>query len=142
VAFCFHSALNLSGMHEVLAPLYYAIHYDTVSENDTAHSDLQSLCSPLWVAADAWTLFDRVMAGISRWYEWREPTSLERSVASPPFANHVHLNVTEGPIVSKPYVTPVVQTCNLIQSTILRTVDPELWKRMQSTGIEPQIYGM
>lgn len=136
-------------MHELLAPLYYAVEYDSIHE-EIDDSVLREICSRTWVAADAWTLFESVMAGISRWYEWREtPTSRATATASTskrrpsPLDTHLHLNnVPNGPVDMTPYVAPIVQACNHIQSTLLRTVDPLLWTRMQAAGIEPQIYGM
>src|SRR5258707_5071986 len=59
------------GMHELLAPLYYAVDYDSLPETPDP-DDLADLCARKWVAADAWVLFDRVMRGAGQWYEWRE----------------------------------------------------------------------
>lgn len=128
------------GMHELLAPLYYAVDYDSVSD-DVEDPELRELCSRTWVAADAWALFSSIMHGVSRWYEWRESDDVEGIGKPSPLANHVQLN-PDGKIDLKPYVAPIVQVCNHIQDTLLRTVDPLLWKKMQAAGIEPQIYGM
>ncbi|KAF8136682.1 RabGAP TBC [Boletus edulis] len=95
------------GMHELLAPLYYAI--------DPLFSEL---CSRSWVAADSWALFS---SGGNR--------------PSPP-------SVSRGPINLKPYVSPIIQTCNNIQGTLLKSVDPVLHDAMQSAGVEPQLYGL
>ncbi|KAJ7219200.1 RabGAP/TBC [Mycena pura] len=126
------------GMHELLAPLYYAVDYDS-SEELADESAIKELCARTWVAADAWALFEAIMRGSSRWYEWREPSAVGR-VNSSPFVTHV--NIPAGPVNIKPYITPVVEDCNRIQSTLLRTTDPLLWKHMQAAGIEPQIYGI
>ncbi|KAH7889272.1 rab-GTPase-TBC domain-containing protein [Phlebopus sp. FC_14] len=118
------------GMHELLAPLFYAIDFDSVSEStETSEIDVlfAETCSRSWVAADAWTLFSALMRGISQWYEWREPT--------PPPSSR-------GPVNLKPYVPPIVQACNHIQGTLLKSVDPPLYDAMQTAGIEPQIYGL
>lgn len=142
------------GMHELLAPLYFAVDYDsTVDEEDSpgdVHADLKECCARNWVSADAWILFDAVMQGAGRWYEWQEPKSATASTSSvpAPLANHVNLSASlSGPsgssaIALKPYVAPIVEACNRVQSTFLKSVDPELWRRMQGAGIEPQIYGM
>ncbi|KAI0320176.1 rab-GTPase-TBC domain-containing protein, partial [Amylostereum chailletii] len=64
------------GMHELLAPLYYAIEYDSLPDLDPSSSsddgETRKMCSSRWVAADAWTLFDNVMRAAGKWYEWRE----------------------------------------------------------------------
>ncbi|KAF8447631.1 rab-GTPase-TBC domain-containing protein [Boletus edulis BED1] len=118
------------GMHELLAPLYYAIDFDSVAESESPGPDplFSELCSRSWVAADSWALFSSLMDHISHWYEWREPTS-------PP-------SVSRGPINLKPYVSPIIQTCNNIQGTLLKSVDPVLHDAMQSAGVEPQLYGL
>jgi TBC1 domain family protein 5 len=121
-------------MHELLAPLYYAVDYDSISEGDKTPGDDQKLCelcSRTWVAADAWALFETLLRGISQWYEWRETPLSDAS----PFYPH-------GPTNMEPHVVPIIETCNRIQSTHLRRVDPFLWENMHAAGIEPQIYGM
>lgn len=134
-----------SGMHELLAPLYYAVDYDSIvpDGNLTIDTSIIETCSRTWIAADAWALFQSVMRGVSQWYEWREPSPHPTPRGSlSPLSTHVNIDIPEGQIDMKPYVAPIVQACNRIQSTLLRATDPLLWKHMQATGIEPQIYGM
>jgi len=131
-------------MHELLAPLYYAVDIDAIADGEPHGIDdpaLAEICSRTWVAADAWILFEAVMRSVSPWYEWREPSDVSEATKAP-LSNHVHLNSPGGRFENKPYITPIVQACNNIQSNLLRSVDPALWKHLQSTGIEPQIYGM
>lgn len=148
-------------MHELLAPLYYAVDFDSifVSSGDNVSSmrlsPVEEFSSRVWVAADAWALFSAVMRGVGRWYEWREaqhtndsefdtttPTSFSNAARNP-LASHVQLNVASADGAGlQPYVAPIVQTCNRIQSVFLKSVDPQLWKSLQGSGIEPQIYGM
>ncbi|KAH9948093.1 RabGAP/TBC [Amylocystis lapponica] len=129
------------GMHELLAPLYYAVDFDSIADDNVELSDgaVKEFCSRVWAAADAWALFDALMCGVGRWFEWQE----SKSTAGPsPFASHVQLSAAPGEGTVKPYVAPIVEACNRIQSTYLRAVDEELWRRMQNAGIEPQIYGI
>src|SRR5262245_14160054 len=54
------------GMHELLAPLYFAVDYDSVPDNDNtmiAAPEIQEFLSRSWVSADAWALFVAVMNG-------------------------------------------------------------------------------
>ncbi|KAJ3920944.1 rab-GTPase-TBC domain-containing protein [Lentinula edodes] len=138
-----YSSMNTStgyrqGMHELLAPLYYAVDVDSLLDTHESHL-ISELCSKIWVAADAWALFESIMCFASRWYEWRENPS---TYALPsPLSNHVQLN-PDGQAQIKPYIAPIVQDCNQIQATLLHTTDPLLWKHLQSSGLEPQIYGM
>jgi len=128
------------GMHELLAPLYYAVDYDSIDEKDHALDDpnVKEFCSRAWIVADAWALFTSVMNGVGRWYEWQEKKVADKS----PLSSHVQLNVGPNGSSIKPFVAPIVEACNRVQSTYLKSVDPELWKSMQNAGIEPQIYGM
>ena len=130
------------GMHELLAPLYFAVSYDAImGDEDNRYPELVELCSADYVAADAWALFQFVMNGVSKWYEWRELLGTEAINSSPSgFPNHVHIPIGQNGI--QPYVAPIVQACREIQSTLLRECDPQLWQHMQKVGIEPQIYGM
>ncbi|KAK2466961.1 hypothetical protein APHAL10511_001219 [Amanita phalloides] len=127
------------GMHELLAPLYYAVQRDAVpcNEDEGELTSLQQICSPRWIAADAWALFTTVMKGVSRWYEWHETPDKPLY-----FTSHIHLDLASGQTQLKPYVAPIVQTCNDIQATLLKAVDPPLCNHMQKLGIEPQIYGI
>lgn len=130
------------GMHELLAPLYYAVDYDSVAEDERSPESeaLREVCSRPWVGADAWMLFVSVMRGVGRWYEWRE--TRDPSIGKTPLASHVHLSANQGDAPIKPYVAPIVEACNRMQAVLLQSVDPQLWKSLQSAGIEPQIYGM
>ena len=132
-------------MHELLAPLFYAINFDSIpQEGDAvaASAIVRELCSENWIAADAWTLFEAVMQGVFRWYEWREPPMHTKS--SPPTNSQVSgsYHITGGQNGMQLYIAPIVQTCNYIQSTLLKASDPMLWKHVHGAGIEPQIYGM
>ncbi|KAI0693915.1 hypothetical protein BC835DRAFT_1351971 [Cytidiella melzeri] len=145
------------GMHELLAPLYYAIDFDSIIPSDLS-SSVEEFCSRAWVAADAWALFSAVMRGVGRWYEWREPklpSDPSGGVTTPtssinfgrdPLPSHIHLNLANTDINLAPglhpYVAPIVDTCNKMQSVLLKSVDPQLWKSLQNSGIEPQMYGI
>ncbi|KAH6918633.1 rab-GTPase-TBC domain-containing protein [Coprinopsis sp. MPI-PUGE-AT-0042] len=131
------------GMHELLAPLFYAIHFDSVTEESPVEPELREICSVKHVAGDAWALFDTVMDGVSTWYEWREPdprSSVRQGKGDMP--GHVHLVAPTGPNGLQPWVAPIVKACNRIQNDHLKNVDPALWNVLQKSGIEPQMYGI
>lgn len=124
------------GMHELLALLYYACDFDSISEEQTpllTTPELGDLLSRTWVTADAYTLFLAVMRGVGSWYEWREPPASLQKGSSFPISGSVEI---------QPYVAPIVEACNRVQSTYLKSVDPDLWKHLQASGVEAQIYGM
>ncbi|KAI0059095.1 RabGAP/TBC [Artomyces pyxidatus] len=137
-----HPAIGYrQGMHEILAPLYYAVDYDSLGDPSglQAGSDdeMTEMCARRWVAADAWALFSSVMGAAGKWYEWRESPQ-EASLVP----GHVNLHVPDGRVNSEPYVAPILNACNRIQRELLKSVDPALWERLQAEGIEPQIYGI
>jgi TBC1 domain family member 5 len=131
------------GMHELLAPIFYAVDFDSISESEAVHLNdptLAELCSRTWVTADAYSLFVSVMRGVGKWYEWREADISPRNKY--PLSAHAQPNISNGQVDIKSFVAPIVEACNRIQSTYLKSVDPQLWNHMQTAGIEPQIYGM
>lgn len=127
------------GMHELLAPIYYALDFDSVSPEAELDPEISDFCSRTWVAADAWALFNVLMDGINAWYEWREPSP--PSLPSPLQTQYRH-GAVDKKVELKPYVAPIVIACQKLQAEMLKGVDPVLWQGMQKAGIEPQIYGM
>ncbi len=117
-------------MHELLAPILYAIDQDSlkVDRQGGTPQDLRELCNETWIAADAWALFGLLMKNARDWYEWQEPPRQKPNL--------------NGPVQPQPYTPPIVRVCNIIQNECLRPTDPVLWSRMQEVGIEPQLYGM
>jgi TBC1 domain family protein 5 len=111
-----------------------ATDYDSTADDagTTLSSDesvFREICSREWIAADSWTLFCAIMNEVSKWYEWREPPSLEASSS-------------RGQVNINPYVPPITAACNRMQNNLLKSVDPVLHSAMQSAGIEPQFYGL
>lgn len=118
-------------MHELLAPLLYAIDFDSLdpaSASSSLDPELVELCDPTWIAADAHALFSIVMGHVGTWYEWQEPP------AAPVPA--------DGQVEIKPFIAPIVTICNTIHGEYLQKSDPALWAKLKESQIEPQIYGM
>lgn len=119
-------------MHELLAPLLYAIDFDsldpTFASSSNIDPELAELCDPNWMAADAHALFSIIMANVSSWYEWQEPPT--------------SLVPADGQVEIKPFIAPIVTICNQIHGQYLRKSDPALHAKLKESQIEPQIYGM
>lgn len=133
------------GMHELLAPIYLAVDFDSVESTCSKDdSDLETFCSRTWVAADAWALFSVVMDGVHDWYEWREPSPL--GLPSPlktQFRYGANSNASDGNGQGlKTFIAPIVLACQRLQTDFLRIADPVLFDSLQKAGVEPQIYGM
>ena len=130
------------GMHELLAPVYFAIDFDSVSitADTDLDSDLDIFCSRTWVAADSWALFNVLMNGVHDWYEWREPSPLP---LPSPLKSQFRYGASNGDSHGfEPFVAPIVLACQRLQTDFLRMADPLLFESMQKAGVEPQIYGM
>lgn len=124
-------------MHELLAPLLYAVDYDAIDSPDSpaTNDDFNELCSATHIQSDAYTLFTTLMSSIGHWYEWREPPL---PPAGPGY------NVTLGQVEMSPYVAPIVSTCHQVQDgdMYLKRCDPALRSALVKVGVEPQIWGM
>ena len=120
-------------MHELLAPLLYAVDFDSLdptppSPFNPSSDQAAELCDREWIAADAHALFEAIMSNIGSWYEWQEPP--------------MPLPSAGGQIDLKPYVAPIVSTCREVYDQCLKSCDPALWSALLRSQIEPQIYGM
>ncbi|KAG8715209.1 hypothetical protein FRC11_005281 [Ceratobasidium sp. 423] len=114
------------GMHELLAPILWALDYDSLDGKDEGQdAEMYDFLSRDYVPADAWAIFSRVMEGVGSWYEWREPKSVATGGASP-----------------TPWVAPINEVCTKIGGEYLAACDPVLGTRMGELGIEPQMYGI
>ncbi|KAF8334135.1 rab-GTPase-TBC domain-containing protein [Cantharellus anzutake] len=125
------------GMHELLAPLLYAIDFDSLKcsvSQPEENEVLAEFCDRTWIAADAHALFSIIMNGIGAWYEWREPTHKQPISQTIPGSFE--------PISMKPWVAPIVEACRAIHSDYLQHSDPALWSALQNSQIEPQIFGI
>ncbi|KAH7107355.1 RabGAP/TBC [Auriculariales sp. MPI-PUGE-AT-0066] len=122
------------GMHELLAPILQAVHFDALPSDSPSSSgtssELAAICDSDWVEADAWALFRVVMDRVSIWYEWRDDGP--ETTFSP----------ETGAIEIKPHVAPIVKVCNRIHNDLVRSIDPLLHTALQRGGVEPQIYGI
>ncbi|QRV86507.1 TBC1 domain family member 5 [Ceratobasidium sp. AG-Ba] len=114
------------GMHELLAPILWALDYDSLDNKDGDGSEVREYVAREYVPADAWALFSRIMDGAGEWYEWREPSLSTANSAQP----------------SVPWVAPINILCAKIGGEYLRVCDPALATRMGELGIEPQMYGI
>ncbi|KZT56423.1 hypothetical protein CALCODRAFT_317884 [Calocera cornea HHB12733] len=112
------------GMHELAGAVLMVVDIDSLSGNNVSDSEALEFCTRDHVSADVYAIFRVLMEGAGRWYEWREPRQQSASRSG------------EG------WVAPIVNICRHMQGQILRSVDPALWARLDSAGIEPQMYGI
>ncbi|CAK9783198.1 RabGAP/TBC [Cutaneotrichosporon oleaginosum] len=125
------------GMHELLAVCLVTVDRDSVVAEPgrarpspllttpTAVRD-EAMISTLdraYTEHDAFQLFLQIMKPAKAFYEWRAEEGRPRQAAA------------AGP------VAPIITRCVHIQG-LLRRVDPQLWERLESEGVEPQIWAI
>jgi TBC1 domain family protein 5 len=131
--------LTYQGMHELLASILMIIDLDSLPPLPTSSSFLDPISrqapelvseramhatlSRDHVEHDAFTLFSSLMKAGKSWYEWR---------------------AEEGPRIPGRPITqaPIIALCNHMQGELLRRIDPQLWERLETEGVEAQIWGM
>ncbi|KAG8745299.1 hypothetical protein FRC10_008315 [Ceratobasidium sp. 414] len=115
------------GMHELLAPILWALDYDSLEKAEGDDAEMKEYVAREYVPADAWAMFSRVMDGAGEWYEWREPIPIDTGNTTPTKA---------------PWVAPINTLCAKIGNEYLRVCDPHLATRLGELEIEPQMYGI
>ncbi|KAI8636917.1 rab-GTPase-TBC domain-containing protein [Parasitella parasitica] len=135
------------GMHELLAPLYWVLATESLDTDqvDQGHIDpatklmLQVLDSA-FVEHDAYILFDNLMTFGKAWYEFNDDSPNHKAAKNNTkpdiLSNHI------PKLTDSAQLNPVVMTCHRIHHQYLRTVDPLLYRHLESFGIEPQLYGI
>ncbi|KAH8552548.1 hypothetical protein BGW37DRAFT_550784 [Umbelopsis sp. PMI_123] len=140
------------GMHELLAPIFLVLSTEGVDIGDgsfvgPADSNTKLMAQVLdkkYLEHDSYTLFERLMAGAKRWYEFNEEVSNRLTSAK---KKEIDLIDPMGLGDSKKDIpaaqlTPIVKSCRHIQHQLLKSTDPALYQHLESLRIEPQLYGI
>lgn len=133
-------------MHELLAVCYMTVDRDSLVNDMPPRSPrpssvvnmdeaLATTLDRAYVEHDAFALFQELMRSAKPFYEWRTeegPVSCSRHVT------------TDGKLarrLSAPQA-PIIQRCHHLYATLIRRIDPQLWERFDSEGVEAQIWAM
>ncbi|WVQ94062.1 hypothetical protein IAU59_001140 [Kwoniella sp. CBS 9459] len=122
------------GMHELLACCFLAVDRDSLDRTrrgesrdakaSTAANAMWSTLDRRFVEHDAFELFNAIMKGGKAFYEWR---------------------AEEGPVRTRTPSAPqapIIIRCNNIHSSLIRRIDPQLWERLETEGVEAQIWAI
>ncbi|OCF34976.1 TBC1 domain family member 5 [Kwoniella heveanensis BCC8398] len=125
------------GMHELLACCFLAVDRDSLGRSDPASTNGKAAeenkagDAAMWqtldrryVEHDAFELFTAIMKGGKAFYEWR---------------------AEEGPVRTRTPSAPqapIITRCNNIHSSLIRRIDPQLWERLETEGVEAQIWAI
>ncbi|WVF66456.1 hypothetical protein IAT40_001196 [Kwoniella sp. CBS 6097] len=123
------------GMHELLACCFLAVDRDSLDrpsgqssgneeEGGKGRSAMWATLDKKYVEHDAFELFAAIMKGGKAFYEWR---------------------AEEGPVRTRTPSAPqapIITRCNNIHSSLIRRIDPQLWERLETEGVEAQIWAI
>ena len=119
------------GMHEIVAPLLWAIERDAVNISEADQDDdelLLSLLDSRYVEHDTFTLFVIIMQSGKSFYELGAENPM------------VTKQDNDGPVASSPTVSPILDRCRNICESLLPSVDPELAAQLGLLEISPSIF--
>lgn len=100
------------GMHELLAPVIWAVDHTSMQESTESDETLTVLLDRKYIEHDAFSIFAKVMLLVKPYYEWT-PQKTD---------------------------TPLIVTCNRIWAQLLPLYDPELADHLVGCDISPQIF--
>jgi TBC1 domain family member 5 len=138
------------GMHELLAPLLWTVDFDSLpSSPDSADSLAHLVLSRDHVEHDTWQLFSALMKSAKTFYDFTPSVPLAVDKSSPS-ASTTSLTLSHSKGLhsqalnssSSVLVQPIVGTAIRIHDSLLKTIDHELWAKMEELGVEPQLYGI
>ncbi|ORX51314.1 RabGAP/TBC [Hesseltinella vesiculosa] len=131
------------GMHELLAPIYWVVADDSLADMnqemrgnaqlDPTNRLMVQVLDPDYIEHDAYILFNKLMTFAKPWYELTPTEPINRSKSTSDLAEASKTGQMSNPIVN---------TCQRIQNQYLRAVDFSLYKHLNASDIEPQLYGI
>lgn len=112
-------------MHELLAVCMLVVDRDSLESTpeDNTHPALAATLDRAYIEHDAFGLFEQIMRPAKSFYEWRAEEGPPLRGAAAPQA-------------------PVIVRCNAINNHLIRRIDPQLWERFETEGVEAQIWAM
>lgn len=131
------------GMHELLAPLLWTVDYDSLSSSLEPRNETikmgQLVLSREHAEHDTWQLYHSLMKSAKTYYDFTPSVPQPVEKISQQLASGASINepITNGSTL----VQPIVGIATRIQG-LLRTIDRELWQKLEALAIEPQLYAI
>ncbi|KAK8845414.1 hypothetical protein IAR55_006127 [Kwoniella newhampshirensis] len=126
------------GMHELLACCFLTVDRDSIDlehesgvagmgngrDGGVMEEAMRVTLDRKFVEHDAFELFAAIMKGGKAFYEWRaEEVPVRTRTPSAPQA-------------------PIIVRCNNLHTSLIRRIDPQLWERLETEGVEAQIWAI
>ncbi|ORY25154.1 rab-GTPase-TBC domain-containing protein [Naematelia encephala] len=128
------------GMHELLATCYLAVDRDSLryqqshlegsSEAAIRDEAMYATLDRQYVEHDAFGIFVEIMKPGKAFYEWRAEEG------------PVRVQIPPRPKNTAAQQAPIITRCNHIHNVLIRRIDPQLWERLESEGVEAQIWAI
>lgn len=138
-------------MNELLSPIMLVCAreahttFPTPSADPTLSSTqelLRELLDAKAVEADAYAIFEKMMIAMAPHFIKKEPAKKDRkhishdlSATAPPSTTRNHAASDDNT-----HETPIVKKCNYIHHILLSTLDPVLYKHLNSVDVQPTLY--
>ncbi len=143
-------------MHELLAVCFLVVDRDSLLPTDSSspnqnggrdsYNAMMSTLDRRYVEHDAFTLYQAVMRSAKSSYEWRAeegPVSCGRSIKIVALGlRGVELTCPQRSKTHGNLPAPIITRCNHLHSSLIRRIDPQLWERLETEGVEAQIWAM
>nr|XP_019002644.1 uncharacterized protein I203_04430 [Kwoniella mangroviensis CBS 8507]OCF66105.1 hypothetical protein I203_04430 [Kwoniella mangroviensis CBS 8507] len=137
------------GMHELLACCFLAVDRDSLDQKDNTSNKLEkgegeeamwTTLDRRYVEHDSFQLFQAIMKSAKEFYEWRAE---EGPIVSMMFSalSYDLIYAQRNRSVNAPQA-PIITRCNNIHSSLIRRIDPQLWERLETEGVEAQIWAI
>lgn len=147
------------GMHELLAPILWTVDWDSLdplppAETRPVEQLAHAILSREHVEHDAWALFAALMNSAKRLYDHNPSVPLPVEKPNNASTTSLTLSHTAGygaqpghgqgtpAAASTVLVQPIVGTAIRIHDKLLKTVDRELWEKLEELQIEPQLWAL
>ncbi|TGZ72405.1 hypothetical protein CRM22_002106 [Opisthorchis felineus] len=136
------------GMHEILAPICFVLHWDSIAYQRVCEQNQISL--PLrthlaavfdhrFLQADAFTIFLRVMATIQKWYNCEQIIPVS-NISSP--LDTVLSPLSSSTWTSTPKLNPAIAFLNDLHNRLLKNLDQKLYCHLKALDIHPALFGL
>lgn len=133
------------GMHELFACCFMAVDRDSLKVvNKAEEQQEEAMFKTLdrrYVEHDAFELFAAIMKNAKAFYEWRaeEGPIVSIQLQAIKLTDIFYCQKSRTSTASK---APIIIRCNNLHTSLLRRIDPQLYERLETEGVEAQIWAM
>lgn len=130
------------GMHELFAVCLLAVDRDSMDSADRGAMNEDAMRSTLnrrYVEHDAFELYQALMRSAKPFYEWRAE---EGPVSFVAMCRACRVLTRQRSSVNAAPPAPSITRCKHLQSSLIRHIDPQLWERLDTEGVEAQLWAM